>query len=82
MPISTPALGSVYPVSLSTGGPSWTTSGNFSVTGNVYSTGTTASYFAANVRVSNLISAGTVYYTGGALTTNQRAMNYYWGQIF
>jgi hypothetical protein len=82
VPISTPAPGSVYPVSLSQGGPSWTTSGNFSVTGNVYSASTTASYFAANVRVSNLISAGTVYYTGGALTTNQRAMNYYWGQIF
>jgi len=82
MPIAVPNDGSVTPAKLSTGGPSWNTGGNLTVSGNVYSTGTSASYFAANVRVANLLATGTVYYTGGAQTTNQRAMNYYWGQIF
>lgn len=35
-PINVPALASVYPASMSQGGPSWDSSGNVTISGNVY----------------------------------------------
>ncbi len=54
LPLNTVADGSVTPVKLSTGGPSWDTSGNVTVTG----TGTTALLVNGNARVTGILTVG------------------------
>ncbi len=61
LPLTTIADGSVTPVKLSTGGPSWDTDGDVTITG----TGTTALLVNGNARVTGILTVGT-----GSVTIN------------
>jgi hypothetical protein len=66
LPLNTIADGSVTPVKLSTGGPSWNTGGDVVITG----TGTTALLVNGNARVTGILTVGTGSVTING-TTNQ-----------
>lgn len=55
VPVSVPGDGTVTPAKLSTGGPSWNTSGDVTITG----TGTTALLVNGNARVTGILTVGT-----------------------
>lgn len=55
VPVSVPGDGTVTPAKLSTGGPSWNTSGGVTITG----TGTTALLVNGNARVTGILTVGT-----------------------
>jgi hypothetical protein len=61
LPLTTIADGSVSPVKLSTGGPSWNTGGDVTITG----TGTTSLLVNGNARVTGILTVGT-----GSVTIN------------
>jgi hypothetical protein len=66
LPLNTIADGSVTPVKLSTGGPSWNTGGDVTITG----TGTTTLLVNGNARVTGILTVGTGSVTING-TTNQ-----------
>ena len=73
-PINVPANYSVYPITLSTGGPSWDTSGNLTVTGNVFA----QSYRLTQVGPvagTGLFLTGTSTLAFGTAGTNQVSLN-------